>query len=202
MNHPADLHEPPRPDGALTALRAATRERHQRVDRLMDLRRLRERAHYGRVLQVLDAFLGPWEEAVAAALPAAWHPWLWERSRRTFLQGDLQQLGLRPLPPAQLALQLPNAAAAWGSVYVLEGSALGGQVITRALAQTGLQAASSYFHGWGADTQGMWQEFRDHLQAEVTESAWVEAACDAACQTFDNLASLLENHLNERTALA
>jgi len=178
--------------GALAALRAATRERHQRVDRLLDLRRLRERAHYGRVLQVFDAFLAPWEEAVAAALPGAWQQWLRQRSRRPFLQRDLQALGLRALPSATFALRLASPAAAWGSVYVLEGSALGGQVITRALAGSGLQPASAYFHGWGDHTGAMWAEFRDRLHAELAQPAWIAAACDAACQTFDTLATLLE----------
>jgi heme oxygenase len=187
---------------ALTALRAATREQHERIDRLMDLRRLQEPAHYGRVLQVFDAFLGPWEEAVAQALPTAWPAWLHQRSRRSFLLRDLRALGLQPAAPARLALRLPDAAAAWGSVYVMEGSALGGQVITRALAQSGLQPASAYFHGWGADTGRMWQEFRIRLQAELAQPAWVEAACDSACQTFDALSALLEPLCHERTAAA
>lgn len=190
------------PEPVLAALRAATRERHERVDQLMDLRRLAERAHYERVLQVFDAFLGPWEEAVAAALPEAWPTWLRQRSRRAFLQNDLHALGLQPLPRAALQLQLASPAAAWGSVYVLEGSALGGQVITRALAHSGLQPASAYFHGWGIATGAMWQEFRLRLQHELPEPAWVAAACDAACQTFDVLAGLLEAKLHERPALA
>ncbi|HEY0824078.1 MAG TPA: hypothetical protein VGD76_09855, partial [Ramlibacter sp.] len=51
----------------LATLRRATRAHHARIDALMDLRRMRDRARYGRVLQVFDAFLRGWEPAAAAA---------------------------------------------------------------------------------------------------------------------------------------
>lgn len=185
------------------ALRRATRERHERIDRVMDLRRMQDREHYGRILQAFDAFLAPWEDAVAQALPAQWDGWLRHRSRRAFLQQDLHALALPALDAQVRTPRLHGAAEAWGSLYVIEGSALGGQAITRALAHYGLQPASgaAYFHGWGVATATMWQEFRTRLQAELAQPAWA-AACDAACQTFDALTALLESVLHERTATA
>ena len=170
----------------------------------MDLRRMRERAHYQRVLQVLDAFLGPWEDAVAGALPAARHEWLQRRSRRPFLLQDLHALALPSLALRPPPLPLATPAAAWGSLYVLEGSALGGQAITRALAPAGLRpgAGASYFHGWGDATARMWLEFRALLESELARPACVAAACAAACLTFDALSASLHAVLHERTALA
>jgi heme oxygenase (biliverdin-IX-beta and delta-forming) len=194
----------PGPAGPLTALRAATRAHHDRIDRLMDLPCLRDRAHYARVLQVFDAFLSAWEPAVAAALPASRHPWLQARSRRPFLACDLRALGIRSLDEAAPFPALPSAAAAWGSLYVLEGSALGGQVITRNLAQAGLHPSNgaAYFHGWGAATAGLWREFRDLLAAELAHPQALDEACDAARNTFDTLTQLLESALHERTSAA
>jgi len=195
----------PPTDGALAGLRRATRERHARIDRLMNLRRMRERGHYGRVLLAFHGFLGPWEESVAAALPARWHAWLRRRSRRHFLREDLAALSL-PTSPAAAANVPPLAgnAAAWGSLYVIEGSALGGQVITRALASAGLlpRHGAAYFHGWGGDTPALWQEFLQQLQEQVATPACIEAACAAACGTFDALTAHLHDHLNERAATA
>ena len=195
----------PPSNSALTALRHATRARHTRIDRLMDLRRLQERPRYGRVLQAFDAFLGPWEQSVALALPARWHRWLHERSRRGFLQDDLAQLALRPLPaPAPEVPRLASTAAAWGSLYVIEGSALGGQVITRALARAGVRPGNgaAYFHGWGEDTHGLWQEFTGLLHEQVAGPPAVATACAAACATFDALTAHLETTLDERIAAA
>lgn len=194
---------PPQSNDPLTALRSATREHHDRVDRLMDLQRLQEPAHYGRVLQVLDAFLAGWEPVVGAALPARWQPWLQARSRRPFLRQDLRHLGLATRPPATVP-PMADAAAAWGSIYVMEGSALGGQFISRVLARGGLdaQGGAAYFHGWGEATGSMWREVRELLASELAAPGAIGHACDAARQTFDTLARLLESPPHECTAAA
>ena len=169
----------------------------------MDLQRLQDPSHYARVLRVLDAFLAGWEPAVAAALPAPWQEWLRARSRRAFLQHDLRMLGVAPAPAARTGA-LGSEAAAWGSVYVMEGSALGGQFIARTLAHDGVTPATggAYFHGWGGATAGMWREVRGLLAAHLGSPAAVAQACDAACVTFDTLSHLLERPLHERTSTA
>lgn len=163
---------------------------------------MRDPQHYARVLQVFDSFLAAWEPAVASALPAAWHAWLRARSRRPFLQQDLA-LDIAPVRPAA-APELHGPAAAWGSLYVLEGSALGGQVITRSLAHAGLHPhrGAAYFHGWGAATEPMWRDFRAVLEQQVTGPAALAQACDAACRTFDTLSNLMESALHERATAA
>jgi heme oxygenase len=122
------------------------------------------------VLQSFDAFLAAWEPTVAAALPAPWHAWLAARSRRPFLRQDLAALGIAPADAPARVPALPDAAAAWGSVYVMEGSALGGQVVTRSLAEAGLHPhrGAAYFHGWGGETPAMWRDFRATLERQLT----------------------------------
>jgi heme oxygenase len=186
----------------VAVLRHATRAHHDRIDRLMDLPRMGERAHYGRVLQVLAEFLSAWEPAVSAALPGPWRPWLQARSRRPFLQHDLHRLHLSTPAPATLP---PFARdAAWGSVYVMEGSALGGQFIVRRLAEAGLHPGSgaAYFHGWGVATAGLWRETRGVLATQLADPAALAQACEGARSTFDTLSRLLENTVHERTAAA
>jgi heme oxygenase len=202
--HPADLPRPPlAAAGPLAVLRAATHDRHERIDALMNLGRMREPGRYPRVLQAFDAFLAGWEPAVAAALPERFEPWLQARSRRPFLQSDLRALGLpsaQPVVPPVLA----SAGAAWGSVYVMEGSALGGRVIARTLADMGLDAehGAAYFHGWGDATGAMWREARERLASELAEPGALVQACEGACATFDTLSTLFERALDERTAAA
>lgn len=191
------------PGGPLPVLRAATRSHHERIDRLIDVRRLAEPARYARVLQVFAGFLPSWEAAVAAALPAPRRAWLARRSRTGFVARDLLALGLRQPAPVSLP-PFCSPEAAWGSLYVLEGAALGGQVITRALASRGLlpHNGAAYFHGWGASTAPMWREFRDLLDTELRHADALAPACEAACRTFDTLSGLLEQALHERPALA
>ena len=165
---------------------------------------MRDPRHYARILQVLDAFLAAWEPAVAAALPPAWHDWLAARSRRPFLQRDLAALRIAPAAFEARPPHLQGPAAAWGSLYVIEGSALGGQVITRSLAEAGLypHRGAAYFHGWGAATPGMWRDFRAALERQLTGPAALGPACDAPCRTFDVLSNLMESALHERAAAA
>ncbi|MGV3570290.1 MAG: biliverdin-producing heme oxygenase [Ramlibacter sp.] len=192
------------PDPALATLRAATHTRHQRIDRQLDLARMGDPAHYARVLQVLDAFLGPWEAAAAAALPATFRGWFRQRSRHRFLQADLLALGLPSLAGPTSVPALSGPAAAWGSLYVMEGSALGGQVITRALAAQGMDAANggAYFRGWGPATGAMWREFRGLLAEQLPGPQDIAAACSGAQATFDALSVAFESHLHERPAPA
>lgn len=188
---------------ALTALRSATRAEHERVDRLIDVQRLREPAHYARVLQVLDAFLAAWEPAAAAALPPPRRSWLQARSRRGFLRHDLAHLGIASTAPARLP-HIAGSAAAWGTIYVMEGSALGGQFISRSLHEAGLHqgGGASYFRGWGAATGDMWREVRALLATELDSPVATAQACEAARQTFQALSTLLESKLHERTSAA
>lgn len=188
--------------GPVPALRAATRSHHDRVDRLVDLRRLRERPHYIRVLQVFDRFHDAWEQRVLEALPPARQAWLRRRSRWPFLQQDLRVLGAGRLPAALPAPPLASTAAAWGAIYVMEGSALGGQLVTRTLAQCGLRPDSggAYFHGWGAATGAMWNETRQLLERELAAPGLLAEACEAARATFDALSHHLETALDERAA--
>ncbi|MEJ5988814.1 biliverdin-producing heme oxygenase [Ramlibacter sp. PS3R-8] len=181
----------------LAALRAATRDHHLRLDRLMDLRLLGDAARYATVLQAFDGFLSAWESTVAAGLPAARQPWLQARSRRHFVARDLQVLGIAASTlPVQLT-PIATGAAAWGSLYVMEGSALGGRVIARALAAQGLRpdTGAAYFHGWGESTGPMWREFRQLLEQELATPAAVSLACAGACATFDDFSALLEGAL-------
>ena len=69
---------------------------------------------------------------------------------------------------------LDDLAAVLGSLYVIEGSALGGRVIAPQLKRTlGLTqgAGASYFHGFGGETAAMWSNFRVLAALEIGESS-------------------------------
>lgn len=186
-----------RADGAVVAvsvldtLRQATAACHQQIEARMNWGDSMDLARYGRVLQGFDAFLAGWEPAVRAALPARLHAWFDGRTRRGMLRHDLQVLGLPTLRDAHAVMDVDSSAAAFGSLYVMEGSALGGQLIARQLAQQhGLDADSGarYFIGWGAETGVHWREFRALCEREVGEHAADRGnAATAAVATFNAL---------------
>ncbi len=127
------------------------------------------------------------------------------RLRRTALLGaDLVALGSTPVQVAALprcpGLALRRPEEAWGVLYVLEGSSLGGQVIARHLAQhlqIGPSTGASGMAPYGAETGALWRGFKDALDEAFAMGAPdhvctrgaldAEAVIDAACQAFDRL---------------
>lgn len=194
------LSPPATVDGVLPELRAATRIHHDRIEQLLALDGPMPLARYATVMVGFERFLVRWEPEVREALPVRLHGWLAERQRSGFVAQDLALLAphLPALPERAVprCLPVPTLAAAFGSLYVIEGSALGGQVITPRLKRDlGLEPGrgASYFHGFGERTGGMWREFRLRAAAEIGDSAAQRReACRAAAQTFDALIATFE----------
>jgi heme oxygenase (biliverdin-IX-beta and delta-forming) len=185
-------------------LRAATAAAHASIEQLVGLEGPIELAHYRRVLRAFDAFLQSWEPLVARTLPPQLAAWFDPRRRRGALRRDLAALAIDIPPPAPLHLRLPGAAAALGSMYVLEGSALGAQVIAprlHACLGLGQHNGAAYFAGWGADTGLRWREFRELLDRTVGGEARARAmAAAAAIATFDALQMVLRDELEPAAA--
>ncbi|MET0352100.1 MAG: biliverdin-producing heme oxygenase [Rhizobacter sp.] len=190
----------PRVPETLTALRQATAPAHEAIDRQLQLDADMGLARYVRILQGFEAFLAAWEPDVAAVLPPEQRAWFSARSRLAFVRRDLAALAPGDgAVPAPVLPPLPNRSAAFGAMYVLEGSALGGQVIARRVAERfGFDAerGAAYFHGFGDRTGGLWREFRERLEAEVDPVARADA-CAAAVGTFEALRHHFETVLRD-----
>jgi len=167
---------------ALVALRVGTRAEHERVERLLRLETPMSMQRYTTVMAGFDAFLAAWEPRIADALPERLKPWFSER-----------RTGVQPLQAMRVdavhALALDETAATMGSLYVLEGSALGGRVLCPQLRQTlgvGPGRGCDYFEGFGDATGAMWRDFRQVSSEEIGDSPQaVAAACEAAKNTFE-----------------
>lgn len=186
----------------LAALREATAASHDAIDRQLQLGADLPLDRYVRILQGFEGFLSAWEPAVAAALLPGQRAWFSSRSRLAFVRQDLASLAPgAATAPAPVLPPLPNGSAAFGAMYVLEGSALGGQVIARRVAERfgfDRQRGAAYFHGFGDRTGALWREFRERLEAEV-DPAHRGDACAAAVGTFDALRQHFDAVLNDET---
>lgn len=180
-------------DGALhQALRTRTAGAHRRLEAalgLMDGPPRRDR--FVRALAAFHAFYAAWEPVASPTLAAQG----WALAPRRLLIGrDLLALGeTLPLPASAEPTSSVGAAdpvAVWGSVYVTEGSALGGRLIARALrgATWAPPGGLVSFDPYGRDTGRRWAECRGRLDALPAEAAEVVAA--AAAATFDELLRL------------
>jgi len=182
----------------LPRLRRCTRPLHDDIEALLGLEAPMPIARYGRILRGFHEFLQLREPRVRHALPPALRPWFDGRGRASLAARDITALSVPEDAPlraaartAQQRIRLDSPAAAMGSLYVIEGSALGGQVLTpRLLAAHGLtpERGAAYFNGFGARTGAMWREFRQFADARAgQDAASRSAACRAAVQTFKAL---------------
>ncbi|MBP0444459.1 biliverdin-producing heme oxygenase [Roseomonas sp. SSH11] len=159
-------------------LRAGTRIDHDRLEdglRLADPGLTLER--YREVLARFYGFWAGWEPRVAAELSD--ETFLAPRRRLHLLRDDLHTLGLEARSlPACPPPALHGRAEAMGSLYVMEGSTLGGRVILKALDRLGLpgEGGRSYFAGYGDATGAMWRAFLQRLEAEPDASGVLRGA--------------------------
>ena len=160
-------------------LRASTREAHTGLeDALALLTPPLSRERFLSVLQGFRAFHKAWEPKVRAQLGA---DLAGRGDRLALLDRDIDALGGGPAPPCAFDLAfLADASAAWGSLYVVEGSTLGGRFISKALRGAPWTPAEglAYFDPYGAGTGQMWARFKEDLEAaaDLDRDAVVQGA--------------------------
>ena len=154
----------------LDLLRSTTRAAHTSLeDALALLQPPLSRSRFVRALQTFHAFHLAWEPRVEALTGDA--PLLAPRHKLCALERDLAALGAPPAGGGFDLGYLSTAAAAWGSLYVMEGSTLGGQFISKALrsAPWAPDGGLTYFNPYGRGTAAMWLQFRAALEARGRE---------------------------------
>ncbi|HTI32607.1 MAG TPA: biliverdin-producing heme oxygenase [Miltoncostaea sp.] len=161
---------------------------HEHVDGRLDLPDgIADRAHY-RLL--LGAMLRAWDavERTLATSGAAQALGLDAIRRSDALRDDLAVLGGSPAPADRPAAAM-GVAEGVGTIYVLEGSALGGPVIAPLLERhLGLSAGegTSFFRGLGPGTARRWSDVQARIDAwgRGCAGAEVDRAVWAAQLTF------------------
>jgi heme oxygenase len=147
---------------------------------------------YQTVLTRLYGFWVGWQPQIAHLMVD--ETLLAPRRRLHLLAADLGALGVTGDALAHLPrcppILLPDGMAALGSLYVVEGSTLGGRVILKNVQRRlGPSVACAYFHGYGANTGAMWLNFLARLNAaRLCDSAKIG---QGALATFERLASWL-----------
>jgi heme oxygenase len=184
----------------LSELRDKTRAEHARIEQVLRLAHPMSEARYAGIVSGFHEFLRRWEPRLLVALPPHLRDWAARRKRSPFAADDLRHLRGTPDPQGALvaeravrSLPMADAAATLGSMYVIEGSALGGQVITPLLKKhLGLTplAGASYFHGHGPATGAMWRDFREVIAREIGDDT--HAACAASQEAQRTFAALCE----------
>lgn len=123
-----------------------------------------------------------------------------ERRKIPLLERDLAAIGaldeVRRLPEWASPPPVATLPEAWGSIYVMEGATLGGQVITRHLKEhLGLtpERGGAFFNSYGKEVGPMWKAFGAAVTAYSEKNPQADdAIVESAKRTFDSFRSCFE----------
>jgi heme oxygenase len=130
-------------------------------------------AEYVQCLQRIYGVVAAWEERAAEVAPEWLQPALLARQRRPLLKLDLAWFGVAEKDDRRPTLPEMNSLPSFfGTMYVMEGSTLGGQFIARhveAALHLSEGRGNSYFRGHGSQTGQLWKEFCEMLKLRIPE---------------------------------
>jgi heme oxygenase (biliverdin-IX-beta and delta-forming) len=177
-------------DSLLGRIRRETRELHERLETELNFPAPGlTLSRYRGVLGGFYGFYAPWEERLEPWLPQLRGEGAQLRPKLPDLLSDLTffQIDRCNLPHCRSVPECRTLPEAIGSLYVREGSALGGQYISRQLQSLiGLSGGSGYqfFSSAGQNVGGEWKRFQSVLLSYSSPEN-DEAIVESARQTFD-----------------
>ena len=121
-----------------------------------------------------DAVFSAFSEKNAAELN------LEERRKLTLIIKDLEILNIDG-SVSQTPIAIENQAEAFGILYVMEGSTLGGNVIAKQLSKHPQfqEMSFSYFRCYGENTGSFWKNFKTVLDREISPDEYAECISGA-----------------------
>lgn len=181
----------------LDRLRLATSDAHDRVERDLDWqRRVATLPGYRSLLERWWGFHSAVEPQLELAFSRAGDGSFFSPRRKLpLLRRDLIHLGLSErdidaLPVSPWAGPTPGLPGALGTLYVVEGSTLGGQIVARHLRTTleldPGQDGCSFYAPYGSDVGAMWRETCHRLES-ASEFGLSDITVEAATVTFERV---------------
>jgi heme oxygenase (biliverdin-IX-beta and delta-forming) len=173
---------------AAVMLKKATAERHIDVEKTMNPRigNIRSMEDYASLLKTYFGFYFPLQNIISEVINDADLADIDERKHASLILEDLHSIG-QPITSLPICEDLPtiiNKAQAFGCMYVMEGSTLGGRVICKWLQKNPFiqlkEENLQFFNGYKEQTGSKWKTFLDALNDQPD----INAVTDAANETF------------------
>lgn len=172
-------------------LKEQTKEGHQDLERVLipQIKSIKTKEDYLDLLGLFYSYFGALEEKIRAVIDISSLPDYGRRRKTSSIAGDIATLGGQA-PDFVSADQLPEIrdhAEALAALYVIEGSALGGKIISRMISQNlegKADNALSFYNGYGEQTMDMWNSFKEAMNQQIVSEDQQERAIATATQTF------------------
>lgn len=127
--------------------------------------------HYHKILRIFYGYFSPLEKEISKIkLIQQYLPDYDTRRKASMIKVDLLSLkAIKPEETLAICHDLPEiktASQAFGCLYVLEGSTLGGRMIAKSLKKNlnlDHTHGASFFNGYGQETGSKWKTFQEAL---------------------------------------
>jgi heme oxygenase (biliverdin-IX-beta and delta-forming) len=169
---------------AAVMLKKATAARHIDVEKTINpcIRHIRSIDDYASLLKIFYGFYFPLQNIISRFVTAADLADINERKLALLVLEDLRSLG-QPVTNIPTCHDLPtisNKAQAFGCLYVMEGSTLGGRIISKWLRSNTFISLQEeqlhFFNGYNEQTGSKWKTFLDALNEQQDIHVVIEAA--------------------------
>lgn len=186
-------------------LKEETKIQHQQVEKVLvaELKNMSNLSDYSDLLKKLYQFYNPIEKELQKIIPVSFLSDISERKHNSRLLNDIKNIDKSFLPSfKENKLVIDNISYALGVMYVIEGSTLGGQIITQMILKKMPSENlnyTSYFTSYGNNTHIMWAKFKEEV-LKSTDKINEDDVITGAKDTFTNLREwLLESKPLEKT---
>ncbi len=141
---------------------------------------------YAALLLVFYGFFKPVYDSIDAFIDTSYLPDYQSRRKPEWILNDLNDLEVKYT--IQFCKRVPiinNNAAAFGALYVLEGSTLGGMIIKKMITdKLHLDEGLTFFGGYGKQTRERWNVFINSLNTLNEKNVAGEMVIQTAAATF------------------
>ena len=180
-------------------IKASTAVAHARTEKalMMHIKRIDSADDYAKLLYCFYGYFAPVEKILESYGPSIISDYDLRRKTHS-LCSDLQQLNVPN--PKSFAADLPeinNESQAFGCLYVLEGSILGGAILKKRILDQCPAipvAAFTYFSGYDQQTPVMWQSFITQFNCFFNTNHSIEEAIKSANECFVKLENWIEKY--------
>ncbi|MBB5397203.1 biliverdin-producing heme oxygenase [Mucilaginibacter sp. AK015] len=170
-------------------LKEETKKNHQVLEKALigHLRAIRSVSEYITLLQLFYGYFGGLEMLMDKAIDDKSLVDSTERRKTQAIANDILILG-GTVPAIATGYNLPaihSHLQALGALYVIEGSTLGGKIISKMIQQQlGTDMGLSFFAGYGDKTDEMWASFKNVLDTQCHTPEQEAVVTAAANETF------------------
>lgn len=172
-------------------LKQFTRPNHQQLEKMLvtQLRSINTQKEYVKLLQLFYSYFGALEDKINQYIGPDKLADYFQRRKTESIASDIKKLGgtIHEKAKDQDLPKIEGHLQAFGALYVIEGSTLGGKIISQMMAkQLNIENTTgmSFFNGYGNDTELMWASFKESLNNQFQNQLDIDVIISAADDTF------------------